>query len=89
MDELSSTQCIDLLQKVALSGRTVICSIHTPSAKIFEKFHNIYVVADGNCAYRGPPNSLVFFLSSIGIDCPKNYNPADFGEKKKSFFFQN
>ncbi|XP_044008018.1 ATP-binding cassette sub-family G member 4-like [Aphidius gifuensis] len=78
LDELSSTQCIDLLRKIASTGKTVVCSIHTPSAKIFSKFHNIYIVASGQCVYRGPSNKLVPFLSTVGIDCPKNYNPADF-----------
>ncbi|XP_044005963.1 ATP-binding cassette sub-family G member 4-like [Aphidius gifuensis] len=78
LDELSSTQCIDLLRKIALTGKTVVCSIHTPSAKIFSKFHNIYIVASGQCVYRGPSNKLVPFLSTVGIDCPKTYNPADF-----------
>lgn len=76
---MSSVQCIDLLQRVALNGRTVVCSIHTPSASIFAKFHNVYVVAAGQCAYRGPVGDVVPFLGHIGIECPKHYNPADFG----------
>ncbi|XP_014213283.1 ATP-binding cassette sub-family G member 1-like [Copidosoma floridanum] len=78
LDEMSSVQCIDLLQRVALNGRTVICSIHTPSASIFAKFHNVYVVAAGQCAYRGPVADVVPFLRHLGIECPKHYNPADF-----------
>ncbi|XP_011501126.1 PREDICTED: ATP-binding cassette sub-family G member 1 [Ceratosolen solmsi marchali] len=78
LDEMSSVQCIDLLQRVALSGRTVICSIHTPSASIFAKFHHIYVVTAGQCAFRGLVNDVVPFLHHVGIDCPKHYNPADF-----------
>ncbi|XP_044005964.1 ATP-binding cassette sub-family G member 4-like [Aphidius gifuensis] len=78
LDELSSVQCINLLRQVAEGGRTVICSIHTPSANIFSKFHHVYVVANGQCAYRGPVNNLVPFLNDVGIECPKHYNPADF-----------
>ncbi|KAJ8669379.1 hypothetical protein QAD02_000638 [Eretmocerus hayati] len=78
LDEMSSIQCIDLLQRVALNGRTVICSIHTPSASIFAKFHHVYVVAAGQCSYRGSVNDVVPFLHHVGIDCPKHYNPADF-----------
>ncbi|XP_034952375.1 ATP-binding cassette sub-family G member 1-like [Chelonus insularis] len=78
LDEMSSIQCIDLLQRVAQGGRTVICSIHTPSASIFAKFHHVYIVSSGQCVYRGSVNSLVPYLDSIGIECPKHYNPADF-----------
>ncbi|KAK0157176.1 hypothetical protein PV327_011347, partial [Microctonus hyperodae] len=75
---MSSIQCIDLLQRVAQSGRTVVCSIHTPSARIFTKFHQVYVVAAGQCIYRGPCSGVVSFLDYVGIECPKYYNPADF-----------
>ncbi|XP_033226559.1 ATP-binding cassette sub-family G member 1-like isoform X2 [Belonocnema kinseyi] len=78
LDELSSIQCIDLLQRVAKGGRTVICSIHTPCASIFLRFQHVYVVASGQCIYRGKANNVVPFLKNIGIECPKHYNPADF-----------
>lgn len=80
LDEMSSVQCIDLLQRVAQSGRTIVCSIHTPSASIFAKFHQVYIVAAGQCVYRGPTTNVVSYLEQIGIDCPMHYNPADFGE---------
>lgn len=78
LDELSSSQCIELLQKLARFGRTVICSIHTPSASIFQKFDHVYVIAAGKCAYRSTPSNVVPFLKGIGVECPKHYNPADF-----------
>ncbi|XP_012271259.1 ATP-binding cassette sub-family G member 1-like [Orussus abietinus] len=78
LDELSSVQCVDLLRRVARGGRTVVCSIHTPSAKIFSKFQHVFVVAAGQCVYRGPVDNVVPFLQHIGIDCPTHYNPADF-----------
>ncbi|KAL6433359.1 hypothetical protein ACFW04_006493 [Cataglyphis niger] len=78
LDELSCFCCIDSLQKLARFGRNVICSIHTPSASVFNKFHNIYVMAAGQCTYRGTPDNMLSFLQNIGLECPKNYNPADF-----------
>ncbi|XP_043269559.1 ATP-binding cassette sub-family G member 1-like [Venturia canescens] len=78
LDEMSSTQCVDLLRRVAQGGRTVICSVHTPSASIFKKFDQVYVVASGQCVYRGTSDNVVPFLEQIGAYCPKHYNPADF-----------
>lgn len=78
---MSTVQCIDLLRRVACGGRTVICSIHTPSASIFAKFHHVYVVSDGQCVYRGSVSDVVPFLRHIGTDCPTHYNPADFSEQ--------
>lgn len=59
-----------------LGGRTVICSIHTPSAKIFEMFDHVYVVAEGSCIYQGEGQNIVPFMETVGIRCPLTYNPA-------------
>lgn len=79
LDDLSSSQCISLLKLLAEGGRTVICSIHTPSAKLFALFDNVYIVASGQCVYQGYGPDVVPFLTNIGLICPKHYNPADFG----------
>ena len=80
LDELSSSQCVDLLRRIAKDGRTVICSIHTPSAKIFEMFDHIYVLTNGQCIYQGKGQLLVPYAESVGLKCPKSHNPADFSK---------
>ncbi|XP_014485467.1 PREDICTED: ATP-binding cassette sub-family G member 1-like [Dinoponera quadriceps] len=67
-----------LLQKLAHNGHTVICSIHTPSAKIFQKFDHVFVITTGQCIYRGSASNLVTYLQSVHIECPRHYNLADF-----------
>nr|CAD7402721.1 unnamed protein product [Timema cristinae] len=78
LDDLSSSQCIVLLKKLAEGGRTVICSIHTPSARMFAQFDHVYIVSSGQCVFQGQGSDMVPFLSSLGLSCPKHYNPADF-----------
>lgn len=78
LDSVSSSQCIQLLKKLACEGKTVICTIHTPSAMIFELFDYIYSMAQGRCIYQGSSHNLVPFLADLGLDCPSTYNPADF-----------
>lgn len=78
LDDLSSSQCISLLRRIAHSGRTIICTIHTPSAKLFDMFDKVYVLADGQCAYQGSTQHIVPFMNAIGLSCPLTYNPADF-----------
>ncbi|XP_039305439.1 ATP-binding cassette sub-family G member 1 [Solenopsis invicta] len=78
LDELSSIQCIDVLQRLAHFGRTVVCSVHTPSASAFQKFDHVYIIANGQCVYRDSASNVVPFLRNIDIECPKHYNPADF-----------
>lgn len=78
LDSSSSAQCIQLLKKLAHEGKTIICSIHTPSALLFEKFDHLYVLARGYCIYQGASKNVVPFLSEVGLVCPESYNPADY-----------
>nr|ASS36029.1 ABCG1 [Samia ricini] len=78
LDDVASSTCVSLLKRVARGGRTVICSIHTPSARLFAEFDHVYVLADGRCAYQGTSHGVVPFLNELQLPCPKTYNPADF-----------
>ncbi|XP_032591986.1 ATP-binding cassette sub-family G member 1 isoform X2 [Drosophila grimshawi] len=78
LDDLSSSQCIALLKMLASGGRTIICSMHTPSAKIFEMIDKVYVLAEGQCIYQGSGENIVPYMNHIGLSCPLTYNPADF-----------
>ncbi|KAJ9583450.1 hypothetical protein L9F63_022207, partial [Diploptera punctata] len=78
LDDLSSSQCIRMLKMLAQQGRTIICSIHTPSAKMFSMFDHVYVVSAGQCVYQGLGNLIVPFLASLNLHCPRHFNPADF-----------
>ncbi|KAG6445632.1 ATP-binding cassette sub-family G member 1 [Manduca sexta] len=78
LDDVSSSTCVSLLKRVARGGRTVICSLHTPSARLFAEFDHVYVLAEGRCAYQGTSAGVVPFLNELQLPCPKTYNPADF-----------
>ncbi|CAG9861384.1 unnamed protein product [Phyllotreta striolata] len=78
LDDMSCSQCISLLKTIAEEGRTVICSIHTPSAKLFSMFDSVYIISEGQCVYQGYGPEVVGYLSDLDIECPRHYNPADF-----------
>jgi hypothetical protein len=78
LDSSSSAQCIELLKKLTRQGKTVICTIHTPSSYILQSFDHIYAMASGQCCYQGSSSNLLRFLKDCQMECPNSYNPSDY-----------
>ncbi|XP_055683532.1 ATP-binding cassette sub-family G member 4 isoform X2 [Lutzomyia longipalpis] len=78
LDSSTSTQCVSILKQLAQEGRTIICTIHQPSALVFRMFDHLYAIAEGKCIYTGSVQNVVPFLMELDLKCPEFYNPSDY-----------
>ncbi|KAM3377525.1 ABC transporter G family member 1 [Capsicum galapagoense] len=58
-------------------GRTIIASIHQPSAEVFSLFHSLCLLSAGRTVYFGPASAAIEFFALSGYPCPTLQNPSD------------
>ena len=78
LDSFMAANLVSYLNKMAVAGRTIICTIHQPASEVFNLFKNLLLMADGRVAYMGDLQGALNYFDKLGLKCPSNYNPADF-----------
>ncbi|GIY38002.1 protein white [Caerostris extrusa] len=78
LDSFMSQSIVSALRDMAEGGRTIVCTIHQPSSEVFELFDHLLLMAEGRVAFRGRSTKALDFFKRAGLQCPINYNPADF-----------
>lgn len=78
LDSVTSVKIVAILNEVARRGRTVIFTIHQPTAEVLSYFDDLMLMAQGKVAYHGPAKDAVEYFSSIGYTCPPTYTPTDY-----------
>nr|AJM93645.1 ABCG1 transporter [Trypanosoma cruzi] len=78
LDSVTSVKIVHLLNNIARTGRTVIYTIHQPTAETLTHFDDLMLLTGGRCAYRGTMAKSVEYFESIGFPCPERYTPSDF-----------
>jgi ABC-type multidrug transport system ATPase subunit len=78
LDSNAALNVVKGLKDLALSGRTIIASVHQPGSALFELFDKLVVLAEGRQAYFGPAGGTIEHFSKIGYKCPAMFNPADY-----------
>ncbi|ROW08907.1 hypothetical protein VMCG_02679 [Cytospora schulzeri] len=80
LDAFTASSIIEVLCGLATEGRTIILSLHQSRSDLFGQFGNILLLAKGGQpVYSGAAGSVLdYFGRSLGRQCPRNMNPADF-----------
>jgi len=78
LDSVTAAKIVKLCQQLSRRGRTVIYTIHQPTAECIQHFDDLMLMALGCCVYHGPMSESVDYFSSIGYDCPDTFTPTDF-----------
>ncbi|KAK8159610.1 ATP binding cassette transporter [Phyllosticta citrichinensis] len=83
LDSQTSWAICDLIEKLANNGLAVLCTIHQPSAMLFERFDRLLLLHEGGRIIYfgdiGANSSAVinYFESKGGRSCPPDANPAE------------
>jgi ABC-type multidrug transport system permease subunit len=79
LDSVSALRIGHLLRDLAHEeGRTVVCTLHTPSSELFRVFDDILLMAKGHAIYHGPIEGAKTFFASIGMPPPARVNPSEY-----------
>lgn len=78
LDSHTALSLMILLRKmVERNELTLVTTIHQPQYKIYELFHNITLMRNGQIAYQGNTQGAELYFASIGFPNPLHSNPAD------------
>lgn len=83
LDGQSAYTICRLLRKLADSGMTILCTIHQPSALLFEQFDRLLLLQrGGQVVYFGPigydAKHILQYFAERGAPAPADANPAEF-----------
>lgn len=84
LDSQAAFNITRLLKKLSASGQAILCTIHQPSAILFEHFDELILLeSGGRTVYHGElghdSKTLLKYFEANGAEkCPPNTNPAEY-----------
>eukprot|EP01052_Picozoa_sp_SAG31_P001568 SAG31_NODE_53_length_30139_cov_31.002197_10_plen_183_part_00 len=85
LDAASALMVVEVLERLAKEGKTIVCVIHQPRASILPKFHHVLLLGGGKQVYYGElcsaetsivPSSFSFQLLPLPQARPVNSMPS-------------
>ena len=77
LDSYLASTVVDGLHILSRSQRTLCCTIHQPSAAVFERFDKLLLLCNGYPLYFGPISKCRAHLQNFAF-CEEQSNPAEF-----------
>ncbi|XP_050215722.1 ABC transporter G family member 26 [Mercurialis annua] len=78
LDSTSANRLLQVLQRLAKAGRTVITTIHQPSSRMFHMFDKLLLISEGYPVYYGKARESMEYFSSLSFIPEIAMNPAEF-----------
>ena len=84
LDSGAAFNIVRFLRKLADAGQAILCTIHQPSAVLFEHFDELLLLkSGGRVVYHGPlghdSRTMIDYFESKGAPkCPHDTNPAEY-----------
>lgn len=78
LDSVTSEHIIQLLRDISRRGYTVIYTVHQPTARTFELFDDLLLMALGRTVYHGPASAATDYFQALDYSCPQFYTPTDY-----------
>jgi ATP-binding cassette, subfamily G (WHITE), member 2, PDR len=83
LDSQTAWAICDLMEKLTHNGQAILCTIHQPSAMLFQRFDRLILLeTGGKTVYFGEIGSnsstlIKYFERNGGFPCPPDANPAE------------
>ncbi|KAJ5398236.1 hypothetical protein N7509_006349 [Penicillium cosmopolitanum] len=83
LDSQTSWSICNLMDTLTRNGQAILCTIHQPSAMLFERFDRLLLLARGGKTVYfgdvgpGAKTMMDYFVRNGGAACPSGENPAE------------
>ena len=78
LDAKMAHSVVSILRRIAQSGKTVVATVHQPSARLFRQFDALLLLCDGKVVYGGAAADAAAHFASLGFPTPPQENPAEY-----------
>lgn len=78
LDSFNALNILETLSRLVSFGKSILITIHQPSAKMLRYFDAMILMAQGSTIFSGRFEDCIAFFEEEGFRCPEFTNPSDF-----------